>query len=202
MKEQIPRQLQRSIGHRRVFDDDITTKQQATQQRCHQLLLVERRQLHLSVNFISMFRKATPTVVRHLRRAATTSSRLGGRVAAQRMASSSSVLSGSAYLGTSRFKSTMAAIEEPEVVAPIAEPPFKKILAANRGEIATRINRAGAELGVQTAGIYSYEGKKESMSWWCRLCGCSARSLEMMPMVTDFEKRFHGRGWIPLEEES
>jgi hypothetical protein len=38
-------------------------------------------------------------------------------------------------------------------------PPFHKILAANRGEIATRINRAAAELGIITAGIYSHEGK-------------------------------------------
>ena len=38
-------------------------------------------------------------------------------------------------------------------------PPFTKILAANRGEIATRINRAASELGVQSAGIYSYEGE-------------------------------------------
>lgn len=37
-------------------------------------------------------------------------------------------------------------------------PPFFKLLAANRGEIATRINRAASELGVSTAGIYSHEG--------------------------------------------
>jgi Biotin carboxylase, N-terminal domain len=39
-------------------------------------------------------------------------------------------------------------------------PPFHKLLAANRGEIATRINRAAAELGILTAGIYSHEGTK------------------------------------------
>lgn len=37
-------------------------------------------------------------------------------------------------------------------------PPFTKLLAANRGEIATRINRAASELGIATAGIYSHEG--------------------------------------------
>ena len=42
--------------------------------------------------------------------------------------------------------------------API-DAPFGKLLAANRGEIATRICRAAAELGVQTAGIYSHEGE-------------------------------------------
>ena len=41
----------------------------------------------------------------------------------------------------------------------VGTPPFKKLLAANRGEIATRISRGAAELGIQTCGIYSYEGK-------------------------------------------
>ena len=103
-----------------------------------------------------MFRKATPTVVRHLRRGAV-ASRLG---ATQRisLASASSVLgsNGSAPFITTRFKSSVAV--EDEVCVPTDKPPFKKILAANRGEIATRINRAGAELGAITAGIYSYEG--------------------------------------------
>ena len=36
--------------------------------------------------------------------------------------------------------------------------PIKKIMAANRGEIATRIMRACAELGVPSVGIYSHEG--------------------------------------------
>lgn len=40
-----------------------------------------------------------------------------------------------------------------------SEPPFGKLLAANRGEISTRITRAAAELGIATAGIYSHEGK-------------------------------------------
>jgi hypothetical protein len=39
------------------------------------------------------------------------------------------------------------------------EPTFSKILAANRGEIATRIMRAASELGIASAGIYSHEGK-------------------------------------------
>jgi len=33
--------------------------------------------------------------------------------------------------------------------------PFKKLMAANRGEIATRIMRAGSELGIPTVGIFS-----------------------------------------------
>ena len=41
--------------------------------------------------------------------------------------------------------------------------PFDKLLAANRGEIATRIYRAASEMGISTAGIYSYEGMCQSI---------------------------------------
>eukprot|EP00536_Pseudo-nitzschia_multiseries_P013854 jgi/Psemu1/213016/e_gw1.624.52.1 len=41
----------------------------------------------------------------------------------------------------------------------VSEPPFQKLMAANRGEIATRINRAGSELGMNTVGIYSFEDR-------------------------------------------
>lgn len=34
-------------------------------------------------------------------------------------------------------------------------------MAANRGEIATRIVRAASELGIKTAGIYAHEGRKD-----------------------------------------
>jgi Biotin carboxylase, N-terminal domain len=40
--------------------------------------------------------------------------------------------------------------------------PFSKLLAANRGEISTRVTRAASELGIQTAGIYSHEGTAQS----------------------------------------
>ena len=36
---------------------------------------------------------------------------------------------------------------------------YKKVMAANRGEIATRINRAATELNLTTVSLYSYEGK-------------------------------------------
>ncbi len=36
---------------------------------------------------------------------------------------------------------------------------FKKVLVANRGEIAIRIYRALNELGIQTVGIFSKEDK-------------------------------------------
>ena len=40
-----------------------------------------------------------------------------------------------------------------------SKPPFTKIMAANRGEIATRIMRAGSELGCKTVGIFSHEDR-------------------------------------------
>lgn len=49
-----------------------------------------------------------------------------------------------------------AAVEEDEVNTDV---PFGKIMAANRGEIATRIMRAGSELGCGTVGIYSHEDR-------------------------------------------
>eukprot|EP01041_Mallomonas_annulata_P011938 gene11938-25017_t len=39
------------------------------------------------------------------------------------------------------------------------KPPFTKIMAANRGEIATRIMRAGNELGCVTVGIFAHEDR-------------------------------------------
>lgn len=39
------------------------------------------------------------------------------------------------------------------------EMPFKSVLAANRGEIAVRIMRAGNELGLRTVGIFSKEDR-------------------------------------------
>ena len=42
---------------------------------------------------------------------------------------------------------------------PAAPPPFRRILIANRGEIAIRVMRAAAELGVATVVIYSQEDR-------------------------------------------
>lgn len=54
---------------------------------------------------------------------------------------------------------TSAPCLKTQQATPVDTPPFEKLLAANRGEIATRIVRAAAELGIQTAGIYAHEGK-------------------------------------------
>ncbi len=57
------------------------------------------------------------------------------------------------FASQGRWQSTIAAVQPAGI-----KPPFKKLLVANRGEIATRINRAATELGIATVGIYSHEG--------------------------------------------
>ena len=37
--------------------------------------------------------------------------------------------------------------------------PFQRVMAANRGEIAVRINRAATELNLDTVSLYAYEGE-------------------------------------------
>lgn len=43
--------------------------------------------------------------------------------------------------------------------------PFQKLMAANRGEIAVRINIAAAELNIQTLSIYAYEDRNSAHRW-------------------------------------
>ena len=42
---------------------------------------------------------------------------------------------------------------------------FKKVMAANRGEIAVRICRAATELNLPTATIYAYEDRNSAHRW-------------------------------------
>jgi len=92
------------------------------------------------------------------------------RLAALRRVNATATLTGVPYYLTTsshqilRSTSTLSSVEAPPEVRNVArkayrQPPFTKILAANRGEIATRINRAAAEVGSLTAGIYSYEDR-------------------------------------------
>ncbi len=41
--------------------------------------------------------------------------------------------------------------------------PFQRVMAANRGEIAVRINRAATELNLDTVSLYAYEGELYDM---------------------------------------
>ena len=69
--------------------------------------------------------------------------------------------------------------------------PFSKLLAANRGEIATRILRAGTELGCSTVALYSHEDRFTQHRWFNKMrlhsiIFCSwFRSL-----TTDFRSRY------------
>ena len=46
-------------------------------------------------------------------------------------------------------------------------PPFKKVMAANRAEIAVRIHRACTELNIETVAIYGYEDRFSMHRWGC-----------------------------------
>ena len=67
---------------------------------------------------------------------------------------------GASSLATSFHTTASSWTTAAATAGPKEKPPFEKILAANRGEIATRIVRAASELGIKTAGIYAYEGTK------------------------------------------
>jgi pyruvate carboxylase len=43
--------------------------------------------------------------------------------------------------------------------------PFTKVMAANRGEIAIRIDRAATELNLKTASVYAYEDRNSAHRW-------------------------------------
>src|SRR5881396_3179536 len=46
-----------------------------------------------------------------------------------------------------------------DAIAPVANRPIKKLLAANRSEIAIRVFRSAHELGIRTVAIYAHEDR-------------------------------------------
>jgi hypothetical protein len=61
--------------------------------------------------------------------------------------------------------------------------PFDKVMAANRGEIATRILRAASELGCGTVGIYSREGELGLPSIFLARCSVIITTNAMATMI-------------------
>lgn len=53
----------------------------------------------------------------------------------------------------------------PDLPNPVDLCTFNKVMAANRGEIATRIFRAATELGMPTVGIYAYQDRHGAHRW-------------------------------------
>jgi pyruvate carboxylase len=96
------------------------------------------------------------------------------RAAAGRSVAAASVLADNAYSAVapaaasqvSHFHSTSASWKSGKAIS-VDKPPFTKLLAANRGEIATRIVRAASELGISTAGIYAHEDRFTQHRYKC-----------------------------------
>src|SRR5262245_43090279 len=62
-------------------------------------------------------------------------------------------------LHPSSFRTQASPARPPKPLLTMTARPFQSVLVANRGEIAIRIFRACAELGIRTLGIYSHEDK-------------------------------------------
>ena len=60
---------------------------------------------------------------------------------------------------------TCSVVPSDEAICVSNSPPFKKVMAANRAEIAVRIMRAATELNVATAAIYGYEDRYSQHRW-------------------------------------
>lgn len=79
--------------------------------------------------------------------------------------------------------------------------PFKSLMAANRGEIAVRIMRAGNELGLRTVGIFSKEDRF-TQHRYTRIASvliryCTA-PVEVEGAFVEGKDANQRRGWSPL----
>lgn len=88
----------------------------------------------------------------HFRRGLLVPGGLGRRAAAQRLSARSTVVG--KHGTVARVLSTTVPGDGSKF-----KMPFKSLMAANRGEIAVRIMRAGNELGLRTVGIFSKEDR-------------------------------------------
>ena len=70
------------------------------------------------------------------------------------------------------------------------KPPFRKVLIANRGEIAARIIRGLRELGIRTATIYSDAPDWDGF-WLCRLFSAGGGKQEFS--LRDFRELLDGK---------
>lgn len=73
----------------------------------------------------------------------------------------------SAAIGSVATFHTSSPKWESSKVGAVDKPPFEKLMAANRGEIATRIVRGASELGIQTVGIYAHEDRFTQHRYKC-----------------------------------
>jgi hypothetical protein len=109
-----------------------------------------------------IFRKVALQAVRRQTRRAITARPRKLAVGARALSTTSSWATSSFFNDQRRLYSSHVGTNHPSMKpsksVTVSEAPFKKLMSANRGEIATRINRGAAELGIQTVGIYSHEG--------------------------------------------
>ena len=62
-------------------------------------------------------------------------------------------------------------------------PPFNKVMAANRAEIAVRIMRAGTELNMATVGVYAMEDRNSAHRWCADQSSCCRRETRPSALI-------------------
>ena len=95
---------------------------------------------------------------------------------------------GPGFAAAAAASATRPALSPPlQVACGEQDVPFKKLMAANRGEIAVRITRAGIELGLTTvsaaeaaaAALGSMQGQRSACRW-LPCCGLARRSTAVL----------------------